>query len=913
MPFQGVLVTLRSPAARAIASGAALLSLILGGLLALASAESAHASTSGSLAWAFDSSFRAYVTGAGGTVTASSGASDDGSVATFPGSASTIDASYAGTASYAGGLTFDAHGGALHVTFADPSIRITGPTSAALEVTASSGRIDLAVVDLSSATVRADASLVTFTQAATSLTAAGSTALGGTYPAGRALAPVTFSFPVPAPVPSASPSSSASPTASPSASPTTSPSPTPAPAVSVTVDRTTGLNPSGDTVTVTGTGFVADAGGATTGARPPLVGTFTGAYVIFGKFGDHWKPSEGGTRPRGAIVTQKWAVLAGNMETIGGSRAGAIEVSPEGRFSTTITVSEALTSSGNWGIYTYAAGGSVFAPFETFTPISFAAAAPSPSPEPSATASPAPTTNPAQTQAPATPTERGSLTWGVDADFRSYITGSIAKGSISVTGARSNGSRFTFAQTGGTVDLTAGTGKASFGGSVTFTGHAGALNVVLANPAIRMTGTSTAALEVSSGGKTVDLATLDLAAATRSTSSGSVTLSGVRAVLTTAGATVFGGFYQAGRELDTLSVSFGTGADSPAGGRTTVAAAYSAPTVPDSPPSREGIVVTDETLADLVAGKQVTVAVSGFAPGETGISVILYSTPTVLATGLTADADGQATWTGSLPEGLTGSHTLVFVGSTAKGLEFTVPVALPGSCSVADAQLDWGFKEGFRAYIESTIANGGWELAGGAAEQGGIFTWENGQGAVEPSDATGTVGFEGSVRFTGHDGVLDTTIANPRVTFDNGTAVLLLDVSGTTQDGQSVTSEGVAFASLSLDEAEVSSTAGTVTFANIPATLDQAGAAAFGTYPAGEALDPVTLSLTSTDGCVAAFASSDEAEPAAESAAPSASATATVVDPITDKSGTPDWVWILVAVIVSAAAATAIVWKVRRG
>ncbi|NLA09167.1 MAG: hypothetical protein GX871_03020, partial [Microbacteriaceae bacterium] len=48
------------------------------------------------------------------------------------------------------------------------------------------------------------------------------------------------------------------------------------PTPSVTVSKTAGIDPAGETVTVTGTGFVA-VPPATTGARPPLAGKFTGA------------------------------------------------------------------------------------------------------------------------------------------------------------------------------------------------------------------------------------------------------------------------------------------------------------------------------------------------------------------------------------------------------------------------------------------------------------------------------------------------------------------------------------------------------------------------------------------------------------------------------------------------------------
>ncbi|GAA2234370.1 cell wall-binding repeat-containing protein [Herbiconiux moechotypicola] len=144
----------------------------------------------------------------------------------------------------------------------------------------------------------------------------------------------------------------------------------------VTVSKTEGLNPDGETITITGTGFLPSPP-ATTGVYPPLAGQFTGAYVTFGSFLDTWKPSDGA--PGSARATDrsatKWAVLAEQLPVIDPSGSGAgIELSADGSFSTTITVSKNFAGSladGNYGIYTYAAGGAVYAPFETYTPIEF--------------------------------------------------------------------------------------------------------------------------------------------------------------------------------------------------------------------------------------------------------------------------------------------------------------------------------------------------------------------------------------------------------------------------------------------------------------------------------------------------------------------------------------------------------------
>ncbi|WP_157157046.1 HtaA domain-containing protein [Diaminobutyricimonas sp. LJ205] len=173
------------------------------------------------------------------------------------------------------------------------------------------------------------------------------------------------------------------------------------------------------------------------------------------------------------------------------------------------------------------------------------------------------------------------------------------------------------------------------------------------------------------------------------------------------------------------------------------------------------------------------------------------------------------------------------------------PVAQAG-CTIEDASLDWGFKESFRAYISGSIANGEWTVADGATYTTPLFSWSGGSGALP--DGSGEVSFGGSVQFTGHDGILDTTVANPTVRIvDSESAMLLLDVSGTTQQGERVDASQVEFAELELPEATVA--AGRTTFVDVPAVLTTSGAEAFGTYEAGTELDPLTLSYVAPADC----------------------------------------------------------------
>jgi large repetitive protein len=173
------------------------------------------------------------------------------------------------------------------------------------------------------------------------------------------------------------------------------------------------------------------------------------------------------------------------------------------------------------------------------------------------------------------------------------------------------------------------------------------------------------------------------------------------------------------------------------------------------------------------------------------------------------------------------------------------------TCSVDDAVITWGFKESFRSYISGTIAHGEWQVADGATYETPSFGFQNGTGEYS-SLGTGSLDFAGSIRFTGHGGILDTTVANPTLRFDTVTsATLLLDVSGTTQDGAEIDEKHVEFAHLDLAAAEVSDADGALTITAAPTTLTDAGAVAFGTYEAGEALDPFSISFSINEDCIA--------------------------------------------------------------
>mgnify|MGYP000992026643 CR=1 FL=1 len=122
-------------------------------------------------------------------------------------------------------------------------------------------------------------------------------------------------------------------------------------------------------------------------------------------------------------------------------------------------------------------------------------------------------------------------------------------------------------------------------------------------------------------------------------------------------------------------------------------------------------------------------------------------------------------------------------------LEPAKPAQLTGSA-------EWGLRQSFRSYIKTGPAHGSWELLDGAT---GEFNFPVDDGQSITADTPGTITFKGGVHFTGHDGQLDITIANPVVKFTGpDTADLLLNVKSKAMGAADITDYGqIEFAKLS--------------------------------------------------------------------------------------------------------------------
>ncbi|MFG1780090.1 HtaA domain-containing protein [Micromonospora sp. NPDC049051] len=294
--------------------------------------------TGGALTWGFKKSFRTYVATGNGTppIAASNGATinADGTF-TFPSAGGTHDAATGATnAEYGGTVVFSYPAHMFTITLANPTVAVSGGdavlkadvdlvTSAAEPVSVRQATIATLALGGSPATGGGS-------NLAATLTAAGATAFNGFYAAGDALDPVSFTF--------------------------TSGDAGPArPAVTVTPPG--GLDPSGATITVEGSGFDPAANGA------------AGIYVSFGpRVDEHWANA-------GVLQVTKW-VNATNEPTEARDRLHA-----DGTFRTTLPISAVYTDrTGNrvdctavqCYVITFAARGSADRSQDTFTPVTFA-------------------------------------------------------------------------------------------------------------------------------------------------------------------------------------------------------------------------------------------------------------------------------------------------------------------------------------------------------------------------------------------------------------------------------------------------------------------------------------------------------------------------------------------------------------
>ena len=188
---------------------------------------------------------------------------------------------------------------------------------------------------------------------------------------------------------------------------------------------------------------------------------------------------------------------------------------------------------------------------------------------------------------------------------------------------------------------------------------------------------------------------------------------------------------------------------------------------------------------------------------------------------------------------------LLLAPTAAQAQPVRAESATAGACQVSGGSFTWGVKESFRAYISGSIANGSWEESDGATYETPNFSWGGATGSIDPETGEGSVSFTGTVHFTGHDGVLDLTLANPTIEFEgDGSAALLLDARSNDMEGEvaiDATQEWVGDVTVP-DQLGVSDNA--LQLQDLPTKLTNSGAKAFaGFYEADIDLDPIAVDL----------------------------------------------------------------------
>ncbi|SCE56556.1 HtaA domain-containing protein [Streptomyces sp. OspMP-M43] len=413
----------------------------------------------------------------------------------------------------------------------------------------------------------------------------------------------------------------------------------------------------------------------------------------------------------------------------------------------------------------------------------------------------------APTAAPKLDLVDGTLDWGIHADFRKYVIGPIAHGSITVTdGAKQAAGNGVFTFTGGTGTYDTGTheSRTAFKGGVRFEGHEGVLDVKLSDIKVgtgRQTGTITADFSSKKRDGSVvtkndaSIAALDMTAAKRGGGAGgAMVFSDIPAKLTADGVDAFGGFYAEGSALDAATLTVKTAAPDPD---------------PSKDPSKDP---SEDPSKD--PSKEPSKDPSKDPSKEPSEDP-------------SKDPSKEPT-----------------TGPSPSASETAAPVSGP----VVDGTLNWGVKEKFRSYVVGPIARGKVETSGGATTAGDVYRFSGATGHLDADKNTLNAAFQGQVRFLGHEKAgayeLDLSLSNLKVDVKGTSGKLVVDVSskalptGTNPNPKVNKATGVDFADLKVPAGALAAKGGIVNLKDIPVTLTEGGAKAFGGfYQQGEQLD----------------------------------------------------------------------------
>ena len=448
-------------------------------------------------------------------------------------------------------------------------------------------------------------------------------------------------------------------------------------------------------------------------------------------------------------------------------------------------------------------------------------AAPSAAPTSAAPSSPVATTEPKREEkVTGNVVESGTLSWDIRESFLKYLT-SFAHGSVNVEGMEKTAAGgFKYTQASGVYNPETKTGQINFAGTAEFTGHNGQLKSTIKNMRlVVVNGKGTLVADVDAltrDGKSVSktglaIAEVDLSGA--SVKDGVFSAQNAAVALTAEGSEVlFAGQYR-GADNAMAPLSF-------------------------------SVKLSEQTAENTVEVPRVSENKSSDNKGsENGSSDNSSSNSSGNSGANGSGSNGSAGTSGSVSNGGSSSNGSV---SNNPAQPVCVPVTRTREVqeqgasdgTIKSANLGWGVRDSFRNYVRGGIANGSWEL-NGTSYSSDAFNWSNGTGTFK--GGKGSISFSGSVRFTGHHGILDTTIANPRLEINGNSGTLYATMNSNDPSGKATNYGEVAL--LKVDLSGLQSSSDAVSVNGAATTLTAEGAKAFaGFYDAGKDMAPLSFS-----------------------------------------------------------------------
>lgn len=449
------------------------------------------------------------------------------------------------------------------------------------------------------------------------------------------------------------------------------------------------------------------------------------------------------------------------------------------------------------------------------------AAPTSAAPSSAAPSSPAATTEPKREEkVTGNVVESGTLSWDIRESFLKYLT-SFAHGSVNVEGMEKTAAGgFKYTQASGVYNPETKTGQINFAGTAEFTGHNGQLKSTIKNMRlVVVNGKGTLVADVDAltrDGKSVSktglaIAEVDLSGA--SVKDGVFSAQNAAVALTDEGSNVlFAGQYR-GADNAMAPLSF-------------------------------SVKLSEQTAENTVEVPRISENKSSDNKGsENGSSDNSSSNSSGNSGANGSGSNGSAGTSGSVSNGGSSSNGSV---SNNPAQPVCVPVTRTREVqeqgasdgTIKSANLGWGVRDSFRNYVRGGIANGSWEL-NGTSYSSDAFNWSNGTGTFK--GGKGSISFSGSVRFTGHHGILDTTIANPRLEINGNSGTLYATMNSNDPSGKATNYGEVAL--LKVDLSGLQSSADAVSVNGAATTLTAEGAKAFaGFYDAGKDMAPLSFS-----------------------------------------------------------------------